>query len=259
MKQDLAALEKDAPENKRGAPEPPAPENTAAAEVPVATLEDPGIKAARPPAETAGGGAIKPRWQRLIVYIVIAAWAGLLAAWCVAVLLPDYLLYATPLEKADAAVLFLGPGEEAVREQVDELVAKGWVKFVIVPWQGEIIETRVSKAPVTPEKTARMARAVRMDLNRRFVERTHIEVVQALELMQHIDATRAIFVGSPYHMRRIAIMVHHVFPPGKYEIAYQPTLYEPRHVPWFLAWPDVKWVFTEWGKIGWFLLYSPFV
>jgi len=259
MKKDPAKTEKDASEIKPDAPEPPAPENTAAAEVPVATLEDPGMEAARPPAETAGGGAIKTRWQRMIVYIVIAALAGLLAAWCVAVLLPDYLLYATPHEKADAAVLFLGPGEEARRQQVDELVAKGWVKFVIVPWQGEIIETRVSKAPVTPEKTARMARAVRMDLNLRFVERTHIEVVQALELMQHIDATRAIFVSSPYHMRRIAIITHHVFPPQKYQITYRPTAYDPPQRPWFTHWKDMKWVFSEWGKIVWFLAYSPFV
>jgi hypothetical protein len=130
---------------------------------------------------------------------------------------------------------------------------------VIQPATGEILEARVSKAPVTPEKTARMVRAVRRDTAAIYVEETHVEVVQALDLLEHIDAKQAIFVGSPYQMRRIAIIVDHLFPPGKYEIAYQPTIYEPRHVPWFLAWQDVKWVFSEWVKIVWFILYSPFV
>ncbi len=195
----------------------------------------------------------------MIVYTVGAALGGLLAAWLFAVLLPDYLLYATPPIKANAAVLFLGPGEAARRQQVDELVAKGWVKFVIVPWEGEIFETRVAKALVTPEKTARLARALRMDFNKSFVERTHVEVLQTLALMKHIGASRAILVSAPYHMRRIKIMADHVFPPGEYELAYLPTAYDPPHWPWFAHWTDVKWVVSEWVKIVWFLLYSPFV
>jgi hypothetical protein len=253
MTQDPAAPQKDAPESDDDAPEAPM-EASSSSKAP----DNPGTKAADLP-PSGEGGIVKTRWQRMIVYIVIAALGGLLAAWCVAVLLPDYLLYATPPEKADAAVLFLGPGEEARRQQVDELVAKGWVKFVIVPWQGEIIETRVSKAPVTPEKTARMARAVRVDLAASFVERTHVEVRQALALMEHIDATRAIFVSAPYHMRRIALITRRVFPPDKYDISFRPTAYDPPQRPWFTHWEDVKWVLSEWGKIGWFLLYSPFV
>jgi hypothetical protein len=195
----------------------------------------------------------------MIVYAVGAVLAGLLAAWCFAVLLPSYLLYATPVEPTDAAVLFLGPGEEARRQQLDELVAKGWTKFVIVPWKGEIIETRVSRAPVTPEKTARMARALRVDFNKSFVERTHVEVRQALELMEYIAVTRAVFVSSPYHMRRIKLMADRVFDADTYKITYLPTAYDPPQWPWFAHWKDVKWVFSEWVKIVWFLLYSPFV
>ncbi len=202
---------------------------------------------------------MKTRRLRMIVYTVGAALAGLLAAWCLASLLPDYLLYATPLKKADAAVLFLGPGEAARRQQVDELVAKGWVKFVIIPWKGEILETRVSKALVTPEKTARLARALRMDFNKSFVERTHVEVMQARSLMDHIGARRAVFVSSPYHMRRIKLMADRVFETGIYDIAYLPTTYDPPQWPWFAHWTDVKWVVSEGVKIVWFLLYSPFV
>lgn len=206
-----------------------------------------------------GGVAIKTRRQRMIVYTVGAALAGLLAAWCLAVPMPAYLLYATPPIKADAAVLFLGPDEAARRQQVDELVAKGWVKFVIVPWEGEIFETRVAKALVTPQKTARLARALRMDFNKSFVERTHVEVMQTRSLMDHIGARRAVFVSSPYHMRRIKLMADRVFETDIYDIAYLPTAYDPPHWPWFAHWTDVKWVVSEWVKIVWFLLYSPFV
>ena len=78
-------------------------------------------------------------------------------------------------------------------------------------------------------------------------------------LMALIGATSANFVSSPYHMRRIKIMAGRVFDADKYQIAFVPTAYEPRHLPWFLAWKDVKWVFSEWGRIVWYFLYSPFV
>jgi hypothetical protein len=182
-----------------------------------------------------------------------------MAAWFFASIFPNYLLYQTPAIKADAVVFFLGPGEEARRKQVDELVSRGMTKFVIVPWEGKIFETWVSKAPVNPSKTVAISRGIRTDTQRFFVERTHIEVLQAHALMELIGATSADFVSSPYHMRRIKIMAGRVFDAANYQIAFVPTAYEPRHVPWFLAWGDVKWVFSEWGKIVWFFLYSPFV
>lgn len=77
--------------------------------------------------------------------------------------------------------------------------------------------------------------------------------------MDHIGVTAANFVSSPYHMRRIKIMAGKLFDTNRYRIAFVPTAYEPRHVPWFLAGRDVKWVFSEWGKIVWYFLYSPFV
>ena len=254
MKQGPATLGKDTPGSGQDAPETPA-----AASDSSKVSDKPGKMAANPPAPASGGDGIKTRRQHIIVYTIGAALAGLLAAWCLAVPMPTYLLYATPLIKSDAAVLFLGPGEAARRQQVDELVAKGWVKFVIIPWKGEIFEARVAKALVTPQKTARLARALRMDFNKSFVERTHVEVIQALELMKHIGAKRAIFVSSPYHMRRIALMAERVFDAGTYDIAYLPTAYDPPQWPWFAHWKDVKWVVSEWVKIVWFLLYSPFM
>jgi hypothetical protein len=192
-------------------------------------------------------------------YIALAAAVGLLAAWFFSSIFPNYLLYATPAIEADAVVLFLGPGEEARRKQVDELVARGLAKFVILPYEGKIFETWVSKAPVNPAKTAAISRGIRVNTQRFYGEQTHIEVLQAEALMALIGATSANFVSSPYHMRRIEIIAGRVLDADKYQIAFVPTAYEPRHVPWFLAWDDVKRVFSEWGRIVWFFLYSPFV
>ena len=117
----------------------------------------------------------------------------------------------------------------------------------------------VTSAPVNPAKTAAISRGIRTDTQRFYVERTHIDVIQAQALMALIGATSANFVSSPYHMRRIKIMAGKVFDADKYRIAFVPTAYEPRYVPWFVSGADVKWVFSEWGKIVWYFLYSPFV
>ena len=228
--------------------------------VPGGVPEKPGVGGpAKPHPRATGGGASPRRRKPMAKYIALAAAVGLLAAWFFASIFPNYLLYATPAIEADAVVLFLGPGEEARRKQVDKLVARGLAKFVIVPYEGIIFETRVSKAPVNSAKTTAISRGIRTDTQRFFVERTHIEVLQAQALMALIGATSANFVSSPYHMRRIKIMAGRVFEADNNQIAFVPTAYEARHVPWFLAWKDVKWVFSEWGKIVWYFLYSPFV
>ena len=222
--------------------------------------EKPGVGGpAKPHPRAPGTGASARRRKPMAKYIALAAAVGLLAAWFFSSTFPNYLLYATPAIEADAVVLFLGPDEEARRKQVDELVARGLAKFVIVPYEGIIFETRVSRAPVNPAKTAAISRGIRTDTQRFYVARAHIEVLQAQALMALMGATSANFVSSPYHMRRIEIMAARVFDGDKYHIAFVPTAYEPRHVPWFLAWDDVKRVFSEWGRIVWFFLYSPFV
>jgi hypothetical protein len=234
-------------------------EKPAESSVPGGNPEKPGVDGpAEPHPQATGGGASARQRNRVVKYIALAAAVGILAAWFFASTFPNHLLYATPAIEADAVVLFLGPGEEARRKQVDELVAGGLAKFVIVPYEGKIFETWVSKAPVNPAKTAAISRGIRTDTQRFFVERTHIEVLQAQALMALIGATSANFVSSPYHMRRIKIMAGRVFDADKYQIAFVPTAYEARHLPWFLAWKDVKWVFSEWGKIVWYFLYSLF-
>lgn len=195
----------------------------------------------------------------MTIFIALAAAGGLSAAWFLGHLLPTYLLFATPPLQADAVVLLLGPDEEARRKQADELLAQGWAKYLIVPYEGKVFETRVPGNLVTPQKAAAIARGIKTDFNRAYVQRTHIEMLQTRALMEHIGGTRAVFVSSHYNLRRVNIMARRVFDPQTYEMAYVPAAYDPPHAPWFLSWQDIQWVFSEWSKILWFLIYSPFV
>ena len=69
----------------------------------------------------------------------------------------------------------------------------------------------------------------------------------------------AIMVSSPYHMRRIKVIAEKVFG-DNLTVRYVPTRYEP--IPgnfWLFNSYDCKFVLTEYAKIAWFVLYSPFV
>jgi uncharacterized SAM-binding protein YcdF (DUF218 family) len=67
----------------------------------------------------------------------------------------------------------------------------------------------------------------------------------------------AIFVSSPYHMRRIQIMVNKEFDhPSEYY--FSPTPFEKAPLnPWELKASDWKKVRREYVKILWFVIYSP--
>ena len=171
--------------------------------------------------------------------------------------MPKYLLYHTTPGEADAVVVFGGSNSQARHRQADELISNGWADFSIIPNVGEILDARKGKKQIDQERTKKIASVVSADFRRPYVEQTHIDVLQAQKLMQHIGVKRAIFVSSPYHMRRIQIITDTVFDEESYDIAFVPTAYEPPHEPWFMNWKDTKWVFSEWAKIIWFLLYSP--
>jgi hypothetical protein len=211
------------------------------------------------PAPAAGERADAGRRRHMVLYIVMAALVGMAAAWFFAYPFPSFLLYRTEPVDGGAVVLLLGPSEEARKQQADDLVAAGEAKFVIVPNEGVIFEAQVARIFVTPKKTAAMSRAVQSEFQRTYVEHTHIEILQARDLIAHIDATRVIFVSAPYHMRRVKIMAGRIFGDENYQLAFVPTTYETTHEPWFTSWHDVKWVFSEWAKIVWFLVYAPFV
>jgi len=196
--------------------------------------------------------------KRRFRWTILSAAAGILTVVWAAFFLPNYLLYKTPPIAADTVVVFGGNDFEERKRQARELVADGRVEFLIVPFQGRIYATRNANSLVAHSQAAAMVRDIHAANHRPYVEETHIEMLQAMKLMELIEAKRAIIVSSPYHMRRIEIMAGRVFDPDEYQIAFVPTAFESPHKPWFASRTDIKWVFWEWAKLIWFWLYSPF-
>ena len=281
MTTETAAPDKQAPEGVPELPDKPAPDESVAGEgetiarqgseavskpdappeteaPPDASQNQGAAKSTEPQTGATGGGVFASLHKRMITYTVAAALAGILAAWFLGSFFPNFLLYGTPPQKTDAIVLLLGSSDPGRQKQVDDLAAAEMARYVIVPWTGRIHPSDAPDQPVEPVETARIARDVKTANHRSWVERTHVEMLQTKALMDYMDLTSAIVVSSPYHMRRIKIIADHDLSPTKYTLAFVPTAYEPRHVPWFLAWPDVKWVFSEWGKSVWYYVYHPF-
>ena len=76
--------------------------------------------------------------------------------------------------------------------------------------------------------------------------------------MSQYGLSSAIFVSSPYHMRRIKIIVIRVFDNDDGEFYFIPTHYEKAPAAfWELSWADWKKVTREYGKILWFFVYYP--
>ncbi|AJE03244.1 hypothetical protein GPICK_07655 [Geobacter pickeringii] len=87
-------------------------------------------------------------------------------------------------------------------------------------------------------------------------EETHLEVLLAKEFMTERGFRSALFVSSPYHMRRIRMMADEEL--GKAGMTAQCVPYEDHARSfqlWMLSRPDFRWVITECAKIGWYLIY----
>ena len=88
----------------------------------------------------------------------------------------------------------------------------------------------------------------------RYFENTHVEMLLAKKIMDAYGFKSAIFVSSPFHMRRIKIMANRVF--GS---AYDITLvssFEKSYDGLLTLWDESKHVFMEYLKLIWFLGYD---
>jgi len=59
-------------------------------------------------------------------------------------------------------------------------------------------------------------------------------------------------------MRRISIIAGKVFGGHGHRLAFVPSRYEQYGGQWFLNKRDLKFVFSEYSKIAWFMLYGHF-
>lgn len=166
---------------------------------------------------------------------------------------PNYLFYADTPRKSDAVVLFLGNEFKERRSEAVKLVQEGYVNFFIIPAYGRLVE-----AQKHPEASKRVApfRSIHYPS---YYEDTHIEIIETKKLMDKKGLRSAIFVSSPYHMRRIKTITDRVFPKDSYTVVFVPTRFEKvTNGFWFLNESDLKKVASEYGKIAWFFIYQQF-
>jgi hypothetical protein len=185
----------------------------------------------------------------LLVMIVLAA--GVFYA-------PRFLAYSTDCARADAVVVLLGPVFNDRDRYARDLMNRGMADTLLVPAyqklftvdQGRLKPVLVGK---TPDRLKRNQSAEALS----YYEDTHLELIEAKKILRQSGQTTAIFVSSPYHMRRIRIMVGKEFgsPDG---FCFLPTPYEKAPVNvWELKASDWKKVAREYVKIVWFLVYFP--
>ncbi len=170
---------------------------------------------------------------------------------------PGLLIYETPCEKSDAIVLLLGPDFTARHRHARELMQNGMADYLMIPAYHKtyFMDQGIIKS-VMYKTTADNGSGKNNAPAWRYFEDTHLELLEARKIMTADGKKSAIFVSSPYHMRRIQLMVKKVYGnDGGYY--FSPTPYEraPQDFRQLKS-SDWKKVWREYLKIAWFMIYS---
>ena len=194
------------------------------------------------------------RKRLLVLILIILSLSGLILS------APYYLLYSSPYKKADAIVVLLGPDFNARQKEAYDLINERMADYLIIPAYNKTYRVFdkgvIEYLPDNFPQLKTMKKNV--DAPPYFYEDTHWEIIKAKKVMSHYGLRSAIFVSSPYHMRRIKIIVIRVFENNDYEFYFIPTHYEQTPaVFWELSSADWKKVAREYGKILWFYIYFP--
>jgi hypothetical protein len=171
---------------------------------------------------------------------------------------PHFLLYATDYKKADAIIILLGPDFKARRKEANELFNKGMADYLIIPayhktygvhadGRGQYLLPGLSSSEINHNALSYP----------KFYEDTHIELIEAQKTMVHYGLQSAIFVSSPYHMRRIKLIAMTVFDFGANAYYFVPTKYEKASANVFqLTSTEWRKIRREYSKMIWFWIYN---
>lgn len=183
----------------------------------------------------------------MILLIILAVLAAGIAS------LPNFLAYSTNCDRADAVIVLLGPDFTARQKHGQDLTRKGMADCLVIPayhktycLQEGTLKLLHNNNNVEGKRNAAVPK---------YYEDTHLELIEAQKMMKANGLKSAIFVSSPYHMRRIQLMVVRVFDRGPHYY-FSPTPYETAPLKaWELQNSDWKKVWRESVKILWFLIY----
>jgi len=162
---------------------------------------------------------------------------------------PHYLAYANKPVKSDVIVLFISQSFDARKREVLKLLEEGYASHIIVPAYGTTLKAPIANIPITNKPITNYPK---------YLEETHIEVLEAKKMMEKAGFQTAIFVSSPFHMRRIKIIAKRVFGDHYANITFVPTRYAKKQSGFWLFANYSKHVVSEYGKIVWFLGYATF-
>ena len=177
---------------------------------------------------------------------------------------PGFLFTEDPARKADAVVLFVGPGNEARLYEARQLVKDGYARYLLIPASGEVYAQDSAAELVKLEgklPRADFVHRIRMaSAYKRHYENTHKEVLEARRMMEDRGLHSALMVSSAYHMRRIRMISWRVFDGSKYLISCSPTQWGQEFTAgdWLVK-DRRRIIVSEYAKIGWFLMYATFI
>ena len=204
----------------------------------------------------------------IVTGLVIVLLAGL-------VLSPRYLVYADRPAQSDIVVLFTGPSGDSRLREARLIVQEGYSDYLFIPALFSLCRTNHDRTRFIdiwftdiqpginipqPRKGNAMSieyfRKIRSDYYfPRFYEDTHAEILLAKKAMDACGFKSAIFISSPFHMRRIKIITDRVFD-SSYDIKLVPSRFEKKDVAPVPSQQDLQHVFTEFPKMVWFLCYD---
>ena len=173
---------------------------------------------------------------------------------------PRFLLYSSEYRKANAIVLILGPDFKARQKEAYKLINEGMADYLIIPAYHKVyrVYDKEMKKYLSPNLYFLKSDQKNVTAPPEFYEDTHLEIVEARKIMSGYRLNSAIFVSSPYHMRRIKIMAMKVFDTNNNVFYFVPTHYEKAPADFReLSSADWRKVRREYGKILWFLIYFP--
>ncbi len=173
---------------------------------------------------------------------------------------PYFLLYTSSYQKADAIILLLGPDFTARQKEAYRVINEGMADYLIIPAQNKvyrIYNEGVIKylSPNLSEKNTGKKDIANQPI---YYEDTHLEIIEARKIMSKYELHSAIFISSPYHMRRVKLIAIKAFDDKSGGLYFVPTSYEKAPARfWELSGADWKKVGREYSKMLWFSLYAP--
>jgi len=168
---------------------------------------------------------------------------------------PRFLAYSTNCVKVETVVVLLGPVFRDRDRYARDLVNGGMADYLIIPAYDKTyhVEYGMLKLLFNGQKGNA---AKKNSLFPQYYEDTHLELIKAKKTMEMLGQKSAIFVSSPYHMRRIKLIVDNEFD-HHYKYYFSPTPYDPAPLhAWELSASDWKKIWREYTKIAWFMVYS---